>query len=325
MRVLVTGMGGGIGTRVTNLLEADERIADILGVDIDPPRRRLHRAEFRRVDPRDRRKLVKIVRDFEPTAVVHLGVYEPNARAGPRLASELTHQCAITALGAAADSPSLDRIVVHSGIEVYGRGRGAPTRPDESVAPDPTSPYGRSLLDVEHVARETGQVASAAVTALRCAPIVGPHMASPLGRLLRLPIVPVGPLSDLPFSLLHEHDAAAAFARALECGFDGAVNVVAPGAVTPIQAARLGGRVPLPFIGPSWLFARVLTEVLGAPVPAHVRELLVRGRTADGSFAEKTLGLAPSNTTPEVVKDLYEWASVTYLRPSTDEDHGEAA
>ena len=81
-------MGGGIGTRVTNLLEADERIDDILGVDIDPPRRRLYRAEFRRVDPRDRRKLVKIVRDFEPTAVVHLGVYEPNARCGPALVRE---------------------------------------------------------------------------------------------------------------------------------------------------------------------------------------------------------------------------------------------
>lgn len=314
MRVLVTGMGGEIGTRVTNLLESDARIDDILGVDIDPPRRRLHRAEFRRVDPRDRRKLVRIVRDFEPTAVIHLGVYEPNARCGPALARELTHQCTVTALGAAAESPNLDRIVVRSGIEVYGRGRGAPTRPDESIAPDPTSPYGRSLLEMENMAREVGVVASAAVTAIRCAPIVGPHMASPLGRLLRLPVVPVALLSDLPFSLLHERDAAVAFARALECGFDGAVNVVAPGAVTPIQAASIGGRAVLPTLGPSWLLARVLTEVLGAPLPAHVRELLVRGRTADGSFAEKTLGVLPENTTPEVVKDLYEWASVTYLR-----------
>ena len=318
MRVLVTGMGGEIGTRVTNLLEADEHIDDILGVDIDPPRRRLHRAECKRVDPRDRRKLVKIVRDFEPTAVVHLGVYEPNARCGPALARELTHQCTVTALGAAAESPSLDRIVVRSGIEVYGRGRGAPTRPDESIAPDPTSPYGRSLLEVENMAREVGLVASAAVTALRCAPIVGPHMASPLGRLLRLPVVPVGALSDLPFSLLHEHDSAVAFVRALECGFDGAVNVVAPGAVTPIQAASIGGRAVLPALGPSWLFARVLTEVLGAPLPAHVRELLVRGRTADGSFAEKTIGMVAENTTPDVVRDLYEWASVTYLRGSED-------
>jgi UDP-glucose 4-epimerase len=318
--VLVTGMGGGLGTRVTNLIEADERVDEILGVDIDPPRRRLHRAEFRRVDPRDRRKLVKIVRDFEPTAVVHLGVYEPNARCGPALARVLTHQCTVNALGAAAESPLLDRIVVRSGTEVYGRARGAPSRPDEATTPDPTSPFGRSMLEVENAAREIGIVAGAAVTAIRCAPVVGPHMASPLGRLLRLPIVPVGALSDLPFSLLHEHDAAVAFARALEGGFDGPVNVVAPGAVTPAQAARIGGRVVLPAVGPGWGFARLLTELLGAPLPAHVRELLVRGRTADGGLAEKILGASPEHSTPDVVKHLYEWASVTYLRPSASED-----
>src|SRR5256885_7363555 len=100
MRVLVTGMGGEIGTRVTNLLEGDSRVDDLLGVDIDPPRRRLYRAEFRRVDPRERRNLVRIVRDFEPTAVVHLGLYEPNARAGPALARSLTHEFTVAALGA---------------------------------------------------------------------------------------------------------------------------------------------------------------------------------------------------------------------------------
>src|SRR5580765_4860059 len=156
MRILVTGMGAEIGTRVTNLLEADERVDDILGVDIDPPRRRLYRAEFHRVDPRDRRKLVRIVRDFEPTAVIHLGVYEPNARCGPALARELTHATTVTALGAAADSEALDRIVVRSGIEVYGRARNAPTRPDESYVPAPTTPFGQSLLDAEHTAREIG-------------------------------------------------------------------------------------------------------------------------------------------------------------------------
>ena len=88
MKVLVTGMGGAIGTRVTNLLEADEHVDEILGVDIDPPRRRIHRAQFHRVDPRDRRRLVRIVRDFEPTAVVHMAVFEPDARSGPALARE---------------------------------------------------------------------------------------------------------------------------------------------------------------------------------------------------------------------------------------------
>jgi UDP-glucose 4-epimerase len=314
MRVLVTGMGGDIGARVTNLLERDGRVQDVLGVDIDPPRRRLHRAEFRRVDPRDRRKLVRIVRDFAPTAVVHLGVYEPNARAGPALARSLTHEFTVSALGAAAQSPDLDRVVVRSGIEIYGRARGAATRPDESVPPSPTTPFGQSLLEVERAARDAASSAGAALSLVRCAPIVGPHMSSPLGRLLRLPVVPTGGLSDLPFSLLHQNDAARAFVLALETGHDGPLNVVGPGAVTGAQAARLGGRVPLPMVGPQWLAARAVAELVGAPLPPHVRELLTRGRTADGGFAVDVLGLRDLRTTPDVVRDLYDWATVTFLR-----------
>jgi len=297
-------------------LESDSNVEAVLGVDIDPPRRRLHRAEFRRVDPRDRRKLVRIVRDFAPTAVVHLGVYEPNARAGPALARSLTREFTVTALGAAAENPELDRIVIRSGIEVYGRARGAATRPDESVHPAPTSPFGRSLLEVETSARDSAMNAGAALTLVRCAPIVGPHMSSPLGRLLRLPIVPTGALSDLPFSLLHQDDAAYAFTRALATCYDGPLNVVGPGAVTGTQAARLGGRVAMPIVGPQWWGARAVAELLGAPLPPHVRELLTRGRTADGGLGADVLGLDELKSTPEIVRDLYEWATVTYLHAS---------
>jgi UDP-glucose 4-epimerase len=311
-------MGGEIGVRVANLLELDEQIEALLGLDIDPPRRRLHRAEFRRVDPRDRRKLVRIVRDFHPTAIVHLGVYEPNARAGPALAQSLTHEFTLGVLGAVSHSTELDRIVVRSGIEVYGRRRGAASRPDESVAPAPTSPFGRSLLEVEQVARDVAHRAGASLTTVRCAPVVGPHMSSPLGRLLRLPLVPTGALSDPPFSLLHQDDAARAFVAALAQRHDGPLNVVAPGAVTPAQAARLGGRLVFPIVGPQWLAARVVAELLSAPLPEHVHELLVRGRTADGSTGSKILGLGDVLSTVEIVRDLYEWASVTVLRTASE-------
>ena len=313
MRVLITGMGGDTGIRVTNLLERDQRVEAILGVDIDPPRRRLHRAEFRRVDPRDRRKLARIVRDFEPTAVAHLGVYEPNARAGPALAYSLTREFAVAALGAAADSTTLDRIVVRSGIEVYGRARGSATRPDETVLPAPTTPFGQSLLDVERVARDVADSTAASLTLVRCAPIVGSHMSSPLGRLLRLPVVPIGGLSDLPFSLLHQEDAAHALVRALDTRYDGPLNVVGPGAVTAGQAARLGGRVVVPIIGPCWLAARGIAELLGAPLPAHVKELITRGRTADGALGAGVLGLEQLRSTIEIVHDVYDWATVTFL------------
>lgn len=312
-RVLLTGMGGELGTRVTNLLEADERIEEIVGVDLGPPRGRIPRAHFHLVDPRDRDRAVAVVRDLEPTAVVHLGVYEPGARASGRTAAAMTEASALAALGAAAQSPALDRMVVRSGVEVYGRPRGGPQRPDESVPPQPTTAWGRTLAQTEEIATEAARAASVALTVLRFAPVVGPHIPSPLGRGLRLPAVPVSAVADPPFSLLHQEDAAAAVVRALDTGLDATVNVVGPGAVTPLQAVRLGNRIPLPTVGLGWVAARLACELVGAPLPRHVIELLTRGRGADGAMGQEVLGLDPVRRTVDVVHDLYEWAEVVHL------------
>lgn len=315
MRVLITGMGGELGTRVAIELERLDWVEAITGVDGDPPRDRIGRTDFHLIEPRNGHELVDLVRAVEPTAIVHLGIYEPEARVSAKGAAQRTQAVALAALGAAAEIPSVDRIIMRSGTEIYGRRRGTSTTPNEDVAPDPTSPFGQSLLQAESVALDAAQARGAALTRLRFAPLVGPHFPSPLGRYLRLPVVPVSALGDLPFSLLHQEDATAAIVRALRVGHHGALNVSSAGAVTASQAARMGGRLPFPVFGPGWQMAKIASEVLGAPLPDHVRELLVRGRCADSSRARQVLDLQPQFSTPEVVKDLYEWASVTYLDP----------
>ena len=74
-RVLVTGMGGELGTRVAQLLEQRSWADDVVGVDFVPPRRRLRRAVFRRIDPRDRDRMAEFVQEYAPTIVAHFGVY----------------------------------------------------------------------------------------------------------------------------------------------------------------------------------------------------------------------------------------------------------
>jgi UDP-glucose 4-epimerase len=313
MRVLITGMGGELGTRVALLLEADKRVKEISGLDVDPPRRRLQKAEFHRVDPRDRRRVAEIVREIAPTAVLNLGVYEPHARSVPETARQRTINGSIAALGAAAEAGQLERIVTRSGIEIYGRRRGVGRVPDEEVPPDPTTPFGHTLLRTEAVAASAGEVAGVPVTALRFAPVVGPHVPSPLGRYLRLPVVPFSGLVDPPFSMIHQEDAAAAAAAALHADHDGPLNVCGPGAVTASQAARMGRRLPLPLVGPEWVLMRRLTELIGSPVPEHVLELLRRGRTANATEAPRALGITLGYSTPDVVKELYDWAPVSYL------------
>jgi UDP-glucose 4-epimerase len=307
-------MGGQLGTRVANLLEDDSTVTEIMGVDVEPPRRRLARAEFHRVDPRNRSRVTELVHRFRPEVVVHLGTYEPNARSTPRLAIQRTSAGTLSLFDAALEAGSLRAVVVRSGIEVYGRRPGSPRCPDEEVAPAPSSAWGHVLAHTEHIAREAGAAAGVPVTALRFAPLVGPHFPSPLGRLLRLPAVPFAALSDPPFSILHQDDAARAAVAALHAGFDGPVNVVGPGAVTASQAARLGGRVPVPIGGPGWRVATALAELAGAPVPEHVRELLVKGRTASGSLVAAALGTEPLHRTPDVVEHLFEWSDVVVVR-----------
>lgn len=131
-------------------------------------------------------------------------------------------------------------------------------------------------------------------------------------------MVAFGGLADPPFSLLHQTDAADAVLAAIAGGPDAPVNVVGDGATTPAQAARIGGRVALPIVGPQWQLARIGAELFGAPLPDHVKELLTRGRLADGAAAADLLGFAPAWSTGAVVRDLYEWAPVTHVRPGQE-------
>jgi UDP-glucose 4-epimerase len=315
MRVLITGMGGELGTRVAQLVEESPGVERVVGLDIDPPRRRLRRAEFHRIHPRDQDRTQALVHELAPQVVLHLGVYEPNARCSPRTAGELTFRSAETVLPAAARAGHLEQVVVRSGIEVYGRHH-ATSEPDETADLRPSTPFGRTLLHVEQVAHAAGSQSMATVTCLRFAPIVGPHFPSPLGRLLRLPVVPVSLVAAKPFTVVHQDDAARAVLAAMGEQHEGAINIAAPGTVTPIGAVRAGGRIPFPVVGPWWWSAKALAELVGSPVPEHVHELLVRGRTADASLAAKVLGLRPQHPAHEVMEHLHDWAPLTYLQAS---------
>ncbi len=312
-RVLVSGMGGELGSLVAAKLEAEPWVGALVGIDIDPPRRRLRKAEFHLLQPSQRDRIVEVVTKFNPHVVINLSVWEPDARAGLAHARKFTADATTAIIGAAAECPALEGMVVRSGIEVYGRERNAPTRPNESAPLHPTSEYGRMLADIERQAREVGRRVGIAVGKLRLAPVLGKHVPSPLGRLLRQPLVPYSILADSPFAVIEDGDAARAFVVAAARRLDEPVNVVAPGAITALQAILRGRRVPLPLVGPEWRIASRLSHMLGVPIPDHVVELMHRGRLADGSKAVEALGFAPTLSTPAVIDHLYAWESVVRI------------
>lgn len=314
MRVLITGMGGQLGTLVARRLERFDEIEAIVGIDLDPPRRRMHRAQFHWTRPGDTDTVDEVVRSLDPTVVLHLGQYEPHARLVPQRADAASRRATRSLLAALEHAPSVRSIVIRSGIEVYGRSRGGAICPDESVTPEPTSAFGRRLFTTEEAVSEFALArGGVSVTPLRFAPIAGYHAPNPLVRLLKLAVVPVPAMSEPTFSLTHAADAADVIVAAAFAGFDDPVNVVAEGAVSAFQAARMGGRVPLPVLGPGWFAASRVTEFAGSPLPDHVRELLTRGRTADGGRCADVLGVAPRRSTRDIVAEIHEQRSVEFL------------
>ena len=309
-RVFVSGVGGELGTLVAGLLEDEPWVGALAGIDADPPRRRLQRTTFHRIDPGEHDRIVDEVIGFNPHVLVHVGVWEPDARAAPAAAASLTDQAATSVIGAAAECKALEHVIVRSGIEIYGRSRGALTRPDESAPIRPTSEWGHTVADIERTAASVGGRVGVTVGPVRLAPVLGPHVPSPLGRLLRMPAVPFSALADPPFAVIEHRDAAKAIVAAARVGLAEPVNVVGRGAITGLQAARRGRRLPIPLIGPEWRVARAISHLFGAPVPDHVAEVFHRGRLADNGRMPELLGVEPEVSTPEVIDALYGWPSI---------------
>lgn len=315
-RVLVSGMGGELGSLVAAKLEQQSWVGALCGIDVDPPRRRLRRAEFHLIDPSNRDRIFDVVTRFNPHVVVHIAVWEPDARTGTAHAQRFTKEATAAILHAAAECSALQSIVTRSGIEIYGRAPNSPTRPHESSPLDPSSDYGRMLAEVESTVADVGSRVGVPVCAVRLAPVLGPHVPSPLGRLLRQPAVPFHALNDPPFTVVEDTDAADAFVLAAHRRLDQPVNIAARGAVTALQALRRGRRLPVPLAGPQWLVARRVSHLFGAPIPDHVNELLHRGRLATADVAADALGWQPAATTVDVIDHLFSWESVIRLSPT---------
>jgi hypothetical protein len=71
-------------------------------------------------------------------------------------------------------------------------------------------------------------------------------------------------------------------------------------------------------LGPGWDAARRIAEVAGAPVPPHVLELMQKGRAGDGARAADVFSLSGLRSTIEICAELFEWGTVSVLRPAED-------
>ena len=314
MRVLVAGMGSAIGTSIARALERDDRVTAIAGFDLEPPRRWLQRTEFHFARPGDGDRVTRLVSEFAPTVVIHAWVFEPRARSSPGQARARTVAGTESLYGAVAKCATVEHLVVSSRTAVYGRGRSTPERPTVDTAPRPTTYFGDMLARVEQRTVETADELEATHSCVRLASVTASHLPNPLGRFLRLPVVPV-PLTTKRFGVVHLADAGTAVAAAAVHQHTGPLNVMASEPVTPIEAITIGRRAPIPVLPTAFRLGRMLGELSGTPIPEHVAELLSRGGLVESSDLS-LLGVSLKRTTREALKDLYSAGRLIEIDPT---------
>ena len=310
MRLLITGMGGELGTRVAQLLETNREVSDIAGLDVDPPRRRGW-SDFHRINPRTARSVA-----FVRVRRMSWFIWASTAERAPVRAARPSARASVSILGGGrVPVAALHRRQVWH--RVYGRRRGVRHRASpRGRRRDPTSPFGSSARRgrrhrhlgglgrrrAGHAPAHGASRGSSRAEPARSLLADGAHRADQRVRRPDLLAPPSGGA------------VAAIIAATIAAPYDGPLNVV-----RSARSLRSGGppRRPHPAPDPRPRAATHPTgrRAVGLAGPAPRARGAAPRRTADGTLANEVLRIAPRSTV-DVVKDLYDWATVTHLRPA---------
>ena len=324
LTVAVTGPTGTFGFGLLPLLQADDRVARVVGVarrPFDPASRGWTKLDYRRGDVRDPEAL----RDAFSGAdvVVHLAFLVMGA-APPREIAAINVGGTLNAFRAAA-AAGARRFVYASSVAAYGFHSDNPVGMTEEwpVRPAARLFYAREKAELEHrLQAEAAHSPELALYLLRPSIVAGPHAVgakdllpgplAPLGRFLarrtsrlRVPVpVPVL-VPDLPLQLVHEEDVGRALLLCVvAAGPSGAYNIAADGTITAADLARELGLLPVPLpAAPAHVAARALAAVPFLPPFAQWVEAAGHPAIMDTTRAKQKLGWAPRFSALETLRE----------------------
>jgi len=316
LRVAITGPTGTFGFGLIPLLEADPRIATIVGVarrPFDPAEHGWSKMTYRQGDVRDPESLAEAFEDAD--VVVHLA-FLVTGTSSAETARAINVDGTINAFRAAA-SAHAKRFVYASSVAAYGFHADNPIGISEDwpTRPDHRFFYAEEKAELEGLlATEAEAHPDLALYLLRPPIVLGPHavggkdiLPNVLGPLLggaarlidRLPVrVPVA-LPDLPMQFIHEQDVGHAFVQCIVgAGPPGAFNIAGDGIVTAHDVAREVGLLPLAV--PDAVARNTARALASLPRPAFVPPIagwvatLGQPAIVDTTKAREQLGWAPT-------------------------------
>ena len=322
LTVAVTGPTGTFGFGLMPLLQADARVARVVGIarrPFDPAAYGWTKMEYRRGDVRDPEVMGDAFRHAD--VVVHLAFLVTGA-ASPEAIRSINVEGTLNAFGAAT-AAGARRFVYSSSVAAYGFHRDNPIGMTEDW---PVRPAARLFYAQEKAGLERLLQAQAARSAgpvlylLRPSIVVGPHavgrkdllpgLLAPLARSLakqagRFP-VPIPVLAPrLPIQLVHEQDVGQALLQCVvAAGPPGAYNIAGDGVVTTADIARELGLLPLPVpAGPTQYAARAVAALPFLPPVAQWVEAASHPAIMDTTRAKRELGWVPRFTALEALRD----------------------
>ncbi|MHB8418506.1 MAG: NAD-dependent epimerase/dehydratase family protein [Myxococcales bacterium] len=294
--IAVTGAFGFLGRALIARLEGQPAVERIVALDLKPPPGELRKTTFVHIDlthPRADAAMAEAMLAAGADTLVHLALlYNPvhNASYAHEVEAIGTLQ-----LLAAATAAGVDALIAMSTTALYGAGPDNPSflTEDRPLRPAPQSRFLADKLEVERqLSAFRAAQPGAAVAILRLASLLGPRVKNPVTQLLGRPIVPVLLGRDPLMQFLHEDDAVRALELAVLRRSSGTFNVAPRGALPLSSVLKLLGRTPLPLPGPiARLGMAALWSGLGYGTPPSWLDYLRYGWVADGSLAERELGL----------------------------------
>ena len=321
LTVAVTGPTGTFGFGLVPLLQADDRIARVVGIarrPFDPSEHGWTKMEYRRGDVRDPEALREAFAGAD--VVVHLAflIVGGNRETARAINIEGTLNAFRAAAAAGARS-----FVYASSVAAYGFHRDNPVGMTEDW---PTRPadrlfYAQEKAELEHLLQqEAAKHPELALYLLRPPIVLGPHTVggkellpgplAPLGRAVagrfrRLPVPVPALVPDLPLQLVHEDDVGSALLQCVvAAGPPGAYNIAADDVLSAVDVAREVGvaAVPVP-AAPAHAAARAFARLPFLPSTLEWVEAASHPAVMDTSRAKAELGWKPQHTALDALRD----------------------
>ncbi|HEX2436091.1 MAG TPA: alpha/beta fold hydrolase [Solirubrobacterales bacterium] len=243
MKVVVSGAGGDFGTAILRRLLPDDRVDEVVGIDVVPPRLEHDKLRAERCDVR-----APAVREHldGAEAVVHLAFVLVPGR-DLRAAHEVNLEGSRNVLEASAAAGAA-RLVVASSLSAYGAPEPGLDPVDEDAFPagTPERFYFREKAQVEHLLdwwERAHPDSPLTITRMRPGFVYGPDFDNPALALMGSPLA-VLPDDDGRTQLIHQNDLARAFCKAVFRDVPGPFLLVTDDSIAQEDFAEIsGGRV----------------------------------------------------------------------------------